>query len=152
MGWSAQIPNGLMSMTLSEIGAIASLLLNIGIAIVGATWGIAKIKDAVRDAMDEHKRDVYRQVDTLKREADDRYAEISQSFAEQLGNLSRQFADTFAALRQKINDVELDSAKTFMRRESFYQVKAEMSSEIREFRSDLKDRLDRLENKIDTKT
>lgn len=117
-------------MNFSEVGAIASLVLNIGIAIVGATWGIAKIKDAVRDAMDAHK----------------------QEYDQQLDNLSRQFTDTFAALRQKINDVELDAAKTYMRRESFYQVKSEMSAEIREFRNDLKDRLDRLETKIDSKT
>jgi len=128
-------------MTISEIGAVASLVLNIGIAIVGATWGIAKIKDAVRDAMDKHK----------------------EQYAGQLTELTRGFNDTFAALRQHINDVdgklwkkiseiELDTAKNYLRKDNFYQVKSEISSEIKEFRTELKERLERLENKIDTKT
>jgi methyl-accepting chemotaxis protein len=127
--------------TVSELGIIASLALNLGLAIAGATWGISKIKDAVRDAMDKHR----------------------EEYSDQLTTLARGFNDTFAALRQHINDVdgklwkkisevELDTAKHYMRKDSFYQVKGEMSGEIKEFRTELKERLDRLENKIDTKT
>ncbi len=129
------------AMTISEMGVVASLLLNIGVAIVGATWGISKLKDAVRDAMDKHK----------------------EQYAVQLSELTRGFNDTFAALRQhigdvdgklwkKISEIELDTARHYMRKDSFYQVKGEMSIEIKEFRTELKERLDRLENKNDTKT
>lgn len=117
-------------MNLTEIGVLSSLALNVSVAVVGATWGIAKIKDAVRDALDAHKREIDVELDAL----------------------GRSFGETAQALRQKINDVELDMAKSYMRRESFYQVKGEMSSEIKEFRKELKDRLDRLETKIDSKT
>ena len=134
-------PVGFSWMIISEIGALASLVLNIGIAIVGATWGIAKIKDAVRDAMDKHK----------------------EAHAGQLTELTRGFNDTFAALRQhigdvdgrlwkKISEVELDTAKHYMRKDSFYIAKGEMSGEIKEFRTELKERLDRMETKIDSKT
>lgn len=139
-------------MTLSEIAALMSVALNVGVAIAGATWGIAKIKDVVRDAMDVHRREVYKQVDALKREVDEKSDELSQSFADQITALTRQFTDTFSALRQKINDVELDAAKSYMRKENFYLVRGEISGELRDFRSDIKDRLDRLEQKIDTKT
>lgn len=141
MGIPDPFRHGFPAVTLSEIGMLVSLALNIGIAVVGATWGIAKIKDAVRDAMDAHKKE----------------------YSDQLERLTRSFQDTFTALRQHINDVdgklwkkisevELEAAKTYMRRESFYVVKAEIAAEIKDFRNDLKERLDRLETKVDTKT
>lgn len=131
-------------MTLAEIAAVSSVALNIGIAIAGATWGISKIKDVVRDAMDKHK----------------------QENAEALSDLTRGFTDTFTALRQHINDVdgklwkkisevELDAAKElqhYLRKDSFYLVKAEITGEIKEFRTEIKESLVRLEGKIDTKT
>lgn len=128
-------------MTLAEIAAISSVALNIGIAIAGATWGISKIKDVVRDAMDKHK----------------------QENAEALSELTRGFTDTFTALRQHINDVdgklwkkigevELDTAKHYMRKDSFYQVKGEITDALKDFRTEVKESLIRLETKIDTKT
>jgi predicted nucleic acid-binding Zn-ribbon protein len=139
-------------MTISEITSLVSIALSIGVIVVGATWGLGKIKDAVRELIDDHRREVYKQVDALKREAGGQHDMLAQSVTEQFSAQARQFTDTFAALRQKINDVELDVAKTYMRRESFYQIKGEMSAEIKDFRNDLKDRLDRLETKIDSKT
>lgn len=124
-------------MTLSEIGVIASLLLNVGIAIAGATWGIAKIKDAVRDAIDKHK----------------------DHFNGELEHISRNFGETVQAIRQKVHEVELgmvrfesEAADKFIRRDSFAEVRQELAAEIKDLGRELKDRLERMEHKIDTKT
>lgn len=120
----------LIGMTLGEYTAIMSLGLNILVAVVGATWGIAKIKDTVRDAMEMHRKEVNDQMDTL----------------------SRSFGETVAALREKINQVELDMANNYTRRQSVYSLREELRTELRELGKELKESLQRMEAKLDSKT
>src|SRR5689334_15871740 len=110
--------------------AIGSLALNIGIAVVGATMGIAKIKDAVRDAMDEHR--------------DEFDAKIEQ--------LGRNFGETAAAIREKVHQVEVWARDEFVRKQSFEGAVSRMEKAVDDKFNGIIDRLDRMENKIDTKT
>jgi hypothetical protein len=109
------------------IATIASFIATAIGMLVTVTWRLGNVvielKDAIAKARDEveARQDVY----------------------------VRQIGETIQALRQKVSDVELDTAKTYMRRESFYSIKAEMTVEIKELGKELKDRLTRMEEKID---
>lgn len=126
----AIIAAGLMGMGLTEYIAVASLALNIGIAAVGATWGLAKIKDAVRDAMDTHRKE----------------------FEEQIAGLRRETVETMSAQRQKLHEIELWARDMFVRRDSFLAVIAEVKTGFADLGARLEKRLERMETKIDEKT
>jgi hypothetical protein len=61
----------------------------------------------------------------------------------------RAFAESVAAIRQKVNDVELQAFKTFVRRDSFHEIMNRVSAENAAFKETLKERLDRQEQKLD---
>lgn len=109
--------------------AIGSLCLNIGIAIVGATWGITKIKDAVRDAIDKHR----------------------QKYDDDLDSLGRSFGEGLAALRQKVHELETWARDEFVRKGSFESSTNRMERTIAAEFDKLEKRLDRMEAKIDSK-
>lgn len=115
---------------MTEYIAICSLLLNLGVAVVGATWGIAKIKDTVRDAMDDHRKEFDGQLDTL----------------------GRSFGETVLALRQKIHEIETWARDEFVRKGSFEQAVNRMEHTVGDQFSKLEKRLERMELKIDSKT
>jgi uncharacterized coiled-coil DUF342 family protein len=114
-------------MTITELGVIASLALNIGIALVGATWGISKIETAVRKAIDEHR----------------------EKYDQDLNELGRNFGETSAALRQKVHEVETWARDTFVRRDSFLAMVTEVRSSVDALGARIEKRLERMETKID---
>lgn len=117
-------------MTLAEMGVLASLALNVAIAIVGATWGIARIKDAVRDAIDAHK----------------------EKYDQELDSLGRSFGETAAALRQKVHEVETWARDEFVRKGSFEGAVNRLERTVGDQFTKLEARLERMESKIDSKT
>src|ERR1041385_233038 len=94
----------------STIITIASFVFTAAGMLVGVTLRLSGVVSELKDAIKTSKDEVEARQDVI----------------------TKQFGETVAALRQKVNDVELDTAKTYMRRESFYQVKAEMSAEIKD--------------------
>lgn len=76
---------------------LAGLALNIVIVIVGGMWALGNSRQAIFNEMRE------------SRTADQRI-----------------FGETILALRQKINDVELEGYKTFVRRDSFHEMMKQM--------------------------
>ena len=117
-------------MTLVEIVAIGSLCLNVGIAVVGATWGISKIKDAVRDAIEKHR----------------------EKYDNDLDHLGRSFGEGLAAIRQKVHDLETWIRDEFVRKASFDNSATRMERAISDQFDKLEKRLDRMEAKIDSKS
>ena len=117
-------------MTLVELVAIGSLCLNVGIAIVGATWGITKIKDAVRDAIDKHR----------------------EKYDDDLDALGRSFGEGMAALRQKVHELETWIRDEFVRKASFEWSANRLERTVSEQFDKLEKRLDRMEAKIDSKS
>jgi hypothetical protein len=116
-------------MTVAESVAISGLILNILVAVIGLTWGVAKIRDAVRTEIEEHREKFEGQIDTLRKNT----------------------GEMGAALRQKINDVELYARDTFMRRDSFAAVQAELKAQMQAMGDKIETRLERMETKIDNK-
>lgn len=120
---------GFPVMTVAEIVSVCGLLFNILVAIVGLTWGVAKIRDAVRAEIEEHREKFDTQIDALRQNT----------------------GEMGAALRQKINDVELYARDTFMRRDSFQLVQAELKEQVKALGDKIENRLERMEAKIDSK-
>lgn len=117
-------------MTIIEIVAISSLGLNVVIAVVGATWGITKIKDAVRDAIDKHR----------------------QKYDDDLDSLGRSFGEGLSAIRQKVHDLETWIRDEFVRKASFEGSSNRMERTISDQFDKLEKRLERMEAKIDSKS
>jgi hypothetical protein len=117
-------------MTLAEIGVLASLALNLGIALVGATWGIAKIKEAVRSEIATHKEKIDNDLDQM----------------------GRSFGETAQAIRQKVHDIETWARDEFVRKGSFEGAVNRMEVTVGSQFAKLEARLERMEAKIDSKT
>lgn len=62
---------------------------------------------------------------------------------------TRIYNETLLALRQKINDVELDAARSYMRRDGYHQMQQQFSDEIKSIRAAIDARFVRMEEKID---
>jgi predicted Co/Zn/Cd cation transporter (cation efflux family) len=86
-----------MKFGLVEVGVIASLLLNVGVALVGATLGIGRIKEAVRSLMDDH----------------------SKEYDTRLEAIARAAGENYHAIRQKVHELELVIRDEFVRVRSF---------------------------------
>jgi len=68
------------------------------------------------------------------------------------GGDGRDFGEVGAAIRQKVNEVEVFSRDTFMRKGSFNEIMKDRKDRIGADHDDLKDWLERIERKVDTKT
>lgn len=115
----------------SDIGVIVSLALNVGVALVGATWGISrvesKITTATQTVIECHRKKFDDEIDVIK----------------------NQFGETIIALRQRISDVELWNRDNFVRKESFSSVIDSMKSDVNGLGDRIEARLLRMEGKLD---
>jgi hypothetical protein len=106
--------------------AVLSLLLNVSIAIVGATWGVARIRIAVSEAIEQHRQD----------------------FDARLVTAERATGEGMAALRTKLHEIELWARDTFVRRDSFLAVTNEIKGGLADLGNAIGRRLDRIENRM----
>lgn len=97
--------------------------------LVAGVWRVARIEQGIRD-------DYVRRIGALK---DDIEVKVE--------SLVGQFQDTFAALRQKINDVELQTEKLFMSKDGFNDFRRE----YREDMSNLMAKIDHITMRADRK-
>ena len=111
----------------SEIIAACSLAFNMVAAVVALTWGLGRVRDAVRDEIDENRD----------------HTEVS------IDNLGRSFGESLTGIREKIREVELFGRDTYMRRESFYKTMEMLGIDIKAQFGRLDLRLDRMETKLD---
>jgi hypothetical protein len=107
--------------------ALISLAFNVLVAAVGLTWGVGKIRDAVRDEIEDYEDKNDERIDTLR---------------VNVGEMG-------AALRTKISEVELFTRDTFVRRDSFNKILDSFAAMLRSEVTRLDSRLNRMENKID---
>lgn len=105
-------------------------VLNLVVIAVGGTWKFAQLEGSLRKAIEESRKEVDDRIDAT----------------------SREFGETAQAVRQKVHEVELWARDTFMRRDGFYKVKEELSTEMKSVRDELRGDLRRMEAKIDQKT
>lgn len=77
-----------------------------------------------------------------------RFEESEQRTAHTLSIFEQQFRDTFTALRQKINDVELGTEKHFVSKQGFESFLSEYREDRKERRDDMKTVMQKL-NRMD---
>lgn len=116
-----------MPLTFAEIIALGSLAFNMIAAIVALTWGLGRVRDAVRDEIDANR----------------------DRFDADIDNLGRSFGETAAAIREKVREVELFTRDTFIRRDSFYKSWELLSADMKAQFARLDSRLERMETKLD---
>jgi hypothetical protein len=134
----------------TNLGAIvtgAIFILNILLAAAAAWIGLMMQKAiaAARKEIDTQIEGVGQKVEALNAKIDSK-----------VDRQSREFGETVAAMREKMRELELYCRDTFVRRDGFYQVKAELSSDIKamvgmigSLGSKIDARLERMEQKID---
>lgn len=93
------------------IGAAAASFGAIG-GLVAGVWRVARIEGQI-------KEDFKTCIDDTKTEIEDK-----------VENLVGQFQDTFAALRQKINDVELQTERLFVSKSGFDEFRKEYREDM----------------------
>jgi hypothetical protein len=116
-------------MSPAETIALAGLTLNVLVAVVGLTWGVARIRDAVRCEIEAHREKVDGELDAL----------------------TRSFGKNLIELRDKIREVELYVRDTYLRRDNFYEVMKGVSADLRSNFDKIEARLERMEAKIDSR-
>lgn len=71
---------------------------------------------------------------------------------EEIDATARSFGETVAALKQRVNDDRLLAAETYLRRDGYYKAHEQLITMIANMRSELREDMVRLEQKLDTKT
>lgn len=121
-------------MSTADILAAVALLLNVLIAVIGLTWGIGKIKDAVRDEMEEQRLRMEAKLENAERDISD---------------VSLRTGEIGMAIRTKITEVELHLRDHYVRRDSFDRVISMIQDSIKAMGDKIEHRLDRMETKLD---
>ena len=66
-------------------------------------------------------------------------------------NSVHDFGETMSAVRQKLSDVELYAANTYVRRDGFYKAIEQVTESITDLRNEIRADLQRMEQKIDAR-
>lgn len=109
---------------------LAAFALNAGVTIAGVAWRLSRIETNLMVAIADERKEIDAEFDRARKEA---------------GEMGH-------ALREKIREVELFARDTFMRRDSFYKVQEEIKAEMKALGDKLEARLERMEDKLDSKT
>lgn len=109
---------------------VGLLLTGGGLAFTG-TWQLARMEGRLAEKAQERQSELTDELIALR-------TEVSEAIA----NHRIELGETVAAIRQKINEVELESFKTFVRRDSFHEM-------MNSFKSEVTARIDKFELKLD---
>ena len=109
------------------------------VALIGATLlatiiGMAvKSTRAITRSETEMRTDFDAQIDNLQRDI----SKIDRSASDRNDKMSREFGETVAAVRQKINDVELNSERFFVAKGDFDDFRKEYREDMRDLKSSI---------------
>lgn len=123
---------------LAPIAGAASFIFMILTGVVGMLLRNSMLE--MRNEIAKITLDLTKAITALARELDDR-----------IDSHRREFGETAAALRAKITEVEIWARDNFVRRDSFYKVTGDLSTDIKDMGASITTRLDRMEGKIDEK-
>jgi hypothetical protein len=111
------------------IGAIVSVT-GVMLSVVGMA---VKTTRAVSRAETEIRSDMDAQIDNLQRDV----ARLERSGNDRSDLIMREFGETVAAVRQKINDVELNSERAFVAKGDFDDFRKEYREDMRDLKSSI---------------
>lgn len=110
--------------------ALLAFLLQLILIAVGGTRALGRMEARITKTFTDHQK-----------ETDDEFALIR-----------REFGETVSAAKEKIREVELYVRDTYMRRDSFNELNKHNAAEMKNAFDKIEARLERMENKIDSKT
>lgn len=98
--------------------AVGAIVGAIG-GIIAGVWRVARIEQDIRK---DCSQDI---------------AEATHELAEKLNDVSGQFDETLKGLRQKINDVELETVRGFVAKGDFDDFRAEYREDMRDLKNSI---------------
>lgn len=100
----------------------------------------------IREESQRHLREMDDRIRKARDVLEQRFREIDQAIS-----VNRSiFGEGIASVRQKANDVELLSFKTFVRRDSFMEIIQKYEATAKSYRDEIAARMERFEAKLDT--
>lgn len=121
--------------------AISALVLNLIVTIVGGTWKLSQMQLAMVAAINKARDEFDQKVDRQARE-----------FGETAHAIREKVSLEVSEIRERITQDALFARDTFMRRDSFLSIQAELKSSVSTLGEKIEARLERMEEKIDTKS
>lgn len=109
------------------IVAVATLVLNVIVLLIGGAVQIARQEGKLKDAITKTERDLEDRIDSR----------------------TREFGETANAIRQKITEVEMFMRDNFIKRDSYYNGYRDLTAIVKTMNESMDARLIRMENKID---
>lgn len=137
---------------LGSIVAVLTFLLTFIGQLIWWTTRLARFDVSLREMIAKLQRELEGRVTQTHKEIDDRIEQTRLEFIERTNVQAREFGETVSAVRLKVQEVELFSRDTFLRRVSFYKAQENMEASLSKFAEKIETRLERMEEKIDTKT
>jgi hypothetical protein len=120
--------------TVVALVAVLTLVLNVCLTLYNGGWNLSsKLAD-------------------MEKRLSIAIAAVKTDLEERLDKAAREHGEALAALRQKIHEVEMWTRDTFVRRDSFLAVVNEVKAGFSELGKRIEARLERMEEKIDSKT
>lgn len=132
----------------SIVAAITFVATFIG-NLVWWTVRLSRYDIALRDMISIAQHELDRRITQSHKEIDDKIELTRLEFIERTNVQAREFGETVAAVRLKVQEVELFSRDTFLRRVSFYKAQENIETSITRFAEKIETRLERMEEKID---
>jgi tetrahydromethanopterin S-methyltransferase subunit G len=117
---------------------VTGVIFVFNLAIAGAAAGIAMV--------------VHKAIAAARKDIDGRLDEIDEKIDDKINRQAREFGETVAAIRQKMQDVEIWGRDNYVKKDSFALVTDRISREVKDFGDRIDKRLERMEEKIDSKT
>ncbi|MGE3150338.1 MAG: hypothetical protein AB7K04_14870 [Pseudorhodoplanes sp.] len=111
-----------------DIQTLSLILTLMGLA-AGGVWKLSRVEAALRADINQSRDEIERKQERA----------------------TREFGESAAAIRQKVHEVELWAANTFVRRDSFDKAQEDLKKEMKTIGDKLEARLERMEEKIDRK-
>lgn len=108
------------------VGAVVIFLQTIGLIAAGV-WMLGKTRDEIIEQVTDHKLETQEKVNRTVRDLD----------------------ETFRAIRQKINEVELYIRDNYVQEKSFSAIVNQVMSDMKGIGERIENRLLRMENKLD---
>lgn len=121
----------------------ARIAIEVGIAALSGLSGSWLTAYRMGRAGAKKEQAVEKSIDAIKSELGAKLNEAEKNIEDKIEENTQHFSETFKALREKINSVELDTEKRFLKKQEF----TEFHKEYREDQRRLGDKLDTLLNR-----
>jgi hypothetical protein len=117
---------------------VAGFVLNVIVLAIAGTWALSRHGRAIENAIFKSRQETDGEIDKLRMELRTEHDDFL-----------RRFGDSLAAIRQKVNEVELWARDEFVRRDDFYRILDGINKSIAALGDKIDARTDRLESKIE---